>query len=93
MAIATHHNNGLSAIWLNLLHIEQMKNDTVNVFGQFMSPPEGQEFWNVFLAATACKEGWDKSVYIRIQSNLSSYKIQLTSDIQGWNATVSKTII
>lgn len=83
MTIATHHNDGLSAIRLNLLHIEQMKNETVNFFGKFMTPPEGQEFWNVFLAATVCKEGRDKSVYIRILSDLSSYKIQLAFDIQG----------
>lgn len=48
-----------------------------------MTPPEGQEFWNVFLAATVCKEGRDESVYIRILSDLSSYKIQLAFDIQG----------
>lgn len=75
MTIATHHNDGLSAIWLNLLDIEQMKNDTVNFFGQSMTPPGGQEFWNVFLAATTRKEGWDESVNIRILSDLSSYKI------------------
>jgi len=83
MTIATHHNDGLSAIRLNLLHIKQMKNDTVNFFGQSMTPPGGQEFWNVFLVATACKEGRDESVYIRILSDLSSYKIQLAFDIQG----------
>ena len=83
MTIATHHNDGLSAIRLNLLHIEQMKNDTVNFFGQSMTPPGGQEFWNVFLAAIACKEGRDESVHIGILSDLSSYKIQLESDIQG----------
>ena len=83
MTIATHHDDGLSPIRLNLLHIEQMKNNTVNFFGQFMTPSEGQEFWNVFLAATACKEGRNESVYIRILNDLSSYKIQLASDIQG----------
>ena len=93
MTIATHHNDGLSTIRLNLLHIEQMKNDTVNFFGQSMTPPGGQESWNVSLATTARKESWDEFVYIRILSDLSSYKIQLASDIQGYNATISKTII
>ena len=48
-----------------------------------MTPSGGQETWNVLLAATACKEGRDESVYIWILSDLSLQKIQLDVDSQG----------
>ena len=75
MTIAAHYNDGLSAIWLNLLHIEQMKDNTVNLFGQLMRPSGGQKLWDIFLAATTREEGWDEPVNVRVLGDVSTYKI------------------
>jgi len=49
-----------------------------------VTPAVREKVGNIFLAAIVCEEGWDESLRVGIVRDIPSHKVQLASDLQGY---------